>query len=801
MAGILASRALAFSNEVLFLALLLFLILLGIAAGSGRKSLLIFALLGLFFFLGHWGGQLSASKVHRESNLSRFTQGEKVYWLGRVSELCRPTEEGGKIVVELWEVKQAEQVFPAQGKVLLTVGGEGACAFGPGDVLQGYSKLKEPDYFRNRHAFDYPFYLLSQGITATAFAESKEHLALRAEGLAWLQARLTKLRKSAAFPMDGLRNPEAEELLKAMLLGSSQKLGTGLQDLFRRTGTSHLLVVSGLHLAMVMGFFYFLFRSALSLYPPLLLRVSARKFGYWAALPCVILYALLVGMTPSLWRSLLSILGVGFLLIHRRSKDGLGLLYAIAFALLLFQPLLAFDLSFELSFLSIFSILALVPPGLAFLKGRFPGLASRKPLWGVLEVLLASLAAQFGLFPLLVNHFHEVSWVSLPANMLLIPYFSFVLMPLGMLGLVSAWVHPSLAHFVFEIASSCCAPALQWLRFLASFSWSTSWLPRMGAVQVLLYGGLFAWLWNPWGRSRKAWMFLLLLLLNLGAWFYPAWADARRRDFRISFLDVGQGDAMLLEFPGGKKMLVDAGGTIGSSFDLGEKVLLPALLDRGVRHLDYLVLTHPHPDHFGGMKALLKAYAPEEFWWNGEQVPSEDFQALLSSLRERNVLFVKKDSGSPPLQIGGARVEFLNPTENAFVPLDPDGAFLNNHSLVIRIQDRGFSLLLAGDAQKEAEAALLASGRLSPVDLLKVPHHGSDTSSTEAFVKQVRPRFALIQAGRKNRFGFPKPEVLARYQAIGAKIYGSYQNGETEFDWDGARLEIRCESGCEPREP
>lgn len=797
--GILASQKFSFSNLQLFFALLFALFLLSVFCLKSKeniqKILIASSALLLFSVLGFWTAQIKFSQVEAHS-LKSVTGQDKSYWLGKISEPCQLKEGGAHYLVDLWEVVKEAKIMPVQGKILLTVGEESACSFSAGEVIQVYSKLKAPDSFRNRHAFDYAFYLKTQGITATSFVETQEYVARRHTEISWLQDKLAQMRQAAALQMDLIKNNDAKQMMKTMLLGASQKVSKDLETAFRNTGTSHLLVVSGLHLAMVMSFLYLIFRIIFSLYPPLLLRVPVRQLSYWAALPFLIFYALLVGFSPSVLRSLLSIILLGFLIIHKHSRNILSLLYLVAFILLFLQPLLLFNLAFQLSFLSLFSILILVPPTTAYLENHFPPLRNHKLLFWMIELILATTAVQIGLFPLLTNQFHKISLLALPANVVLIPYFSFVIMPLGMLGLFFSWIYTPFAAFLFQALTHFSVPVIEFVKYLNSISWNTHWLPRLSLLQIILYVSLILIFVSALEKRKKGFALSLLIILNCGAWFYPSWADSRRDDFKITFLDVGQGDSILLEFPKGLKMLVDAGGSWNSNFDIGEKVVLPALLDRGIRHLDYLVISHPHPDHFLGMKTLLQAYTPREFWWNGQMMENDDLKSLLAALQEKGIPILEKNKKSAPVDLNEASIHFLHPSENFPNSPTANGASVNNNSLVMKIQDRGLNLLLTGDIQQEAEAEMARTHELAPIDILKVPHHGSNSSSTEVFLKQFPARYAVIQAGRHNRFAFPKAQVLQDYQEKGSRILGTYQNGEVEFIWDGKKLELSCLSGC-----
>lgn len=796
MMGILSSRHLNLSDFYLGIAFAFVFLILGLSIIRQWQTAFKIFLPFLFAIPALWLTQNSIHHIENHSNLLQFAGSEKLRWLGKVLEPCQQSEKSGKLILELWEIEESDKIYPVQGRLLLTIPGEEACQFSQGDVLKVLGRLKAPDSYRNRDAFDYAFYLKSQGITATGFVESKDFVVKLDSQASSLQAFFEGLRTQSLLALNAVEDSDSKNILKALLLGGSQKLSEPLSELFRKSGTSHLMVVSGLHLAMVMGVLYGLFRFLFSLYPPLLLKIRVKIWSYWAALPCVVFYSKLVGFSPSVLRALGALLLLGILLLFRRKQDPLSLLFLIAFGLLFVWPLLLFDLSFQLSFLSVFAILFFYLPLQRGLQKKYPNLFQKGYLKIVIEIILMSVIVQMVLLPLLINRFHQINWVTVPANLFLVPYFSFVLMPLGLCALLFSWIKIDLGIFLFKICAYLLKPALGFLKILVSPEWVITWLPGLNAFQIVLYVGTLLCLLLRLQRKIKIFVLLLLIFFNVFAWFYPRWKDANNPDLRISFLDVGQGDSILIEFPHGKKMLVDAGGLSASSFDIGERVLLPTLLGRGVTHLDYMVLTHPHPDHFGGMKSLLKVYRPQEFWWNGEKLSYPDFQDLLKELEKNRIPLHSKNASSLAENINGVEINFLNPFSDSFFSDKADAATLNNHSLVFTLKDRGFTALFSGDIQKEAELKIVESKGLEAVTLLKVPHHGSNTSSTKLFLDNIRPRHAVIQLGRNNRFGFPKPEVLEAYQQIETAVYRTDQSGEIQFIWDGKQLSVMCFQGC-----
>ncbi len=797
--GIALSQEFAFSVFIYTLIFTLSCILLLIALFS-KKTFLIHSG-SAFIFLGV-GALICTSSVQRlesTSTLSAHMNGEKKYLLGQVMSPCEVKGEGFQISVQAQAIKIQENWQRLGGGFLLKVG-QGKCRFELGDVIQTWIILRSPEFFKNRYSFDYPFFLKTRGLFATAFVEDEFAVVKVGEKRSSLATYLIHLRKKIEASLSQVTNPASRNLLSALLLGQKKGLDPDTEDLFRLTGTTHLLVVSGLHLTLVGGIFYVFWRLVFSLWPPLLLKIRAAWWAMLFSIPIVGLYAVLVGFTPSVLRSVLTLLAIVFVVGLRRLHDSLGLLILAAFIILAISPLDLFDLSFQLSFLSLFSILLFVPRWNRFFLKKYEARYGSAPphLFRIgSQILFASLAAQMGLLPLIVSRFHQISLVSLPANLLLVPLFGFGLMPLGMAGFLCSWVYPPFAVFLFTIAAHVFDWVLILLKLLSSIPFSAPYVAGFGTIQIGLYLILIGSFFLPrMGRKRLS-IQILLILLNLFSWISPTLIDRFDNSLRLHFMDVGQGDGLLIELPHGKKMLVDAGGLIRSSFDLGERVLLPEFLSRGITHIDTFLLTHPHPDHYGGFQALLKVFHPREFLWNGEDVESFSFQELMREVQARGISPRRLDLSSPSFEIEGVRFEILYPLSEAFAQGRKDSATINNHSVVIRLDYQGFSALLSGDIQKETEGALLAGGKIQPAILLKIPHHGSDTSSTSAWVRAVCPEIGLIGVGAHNVFRFPRQKVLDRYAEIGTKIFRTDLDGEIDLEWKEGQLKISTAQGRE----
>jgi competence protein ComEC len=597
---------------------------------------------------------------------------------------------------------------------------------------------------------------------------------------------------------------EPAALLMALIIGETGGLTNDTRDLFAASGTTHILSISGSHLALVAFLVFGSVRWLILRLPvPWLLRLSLVKLpSQWAApvTACAVSgYALLAGAEIATLRSLIMVLVYLFSVWIVRSSDAKISLAVAALLILAFHPQAIFDISFQLSFLSVLAILMT----LEWWNATFPPQETtaetswvRRHLIGPARLmLLSTLGATIGTAPLTLCYFHQFSWVGLLANPLIVPLAGGLIVPLGLLsalatpfvaeGFPLAGLHQTLGTFYFG--------AVSWFARIPGGDFHAASPPF---VTVILFYGVIAFLIV----KRVSWKPLLLTLLVFFSVFL-GWGSLRfpPQTLRVTFLDVGQGDATLFEFSDGKVMLVDAGS--GGDFDVGRAAVAPYLWQRRIRTIDVLVGTHPQMDHMGGMDFIAKKFAVREVWTNGMESDSEFYRVFQETLRQRGLIPKAVHEGTSPLQLGGCRVDFLNPPEARPMPvLGPmPGPIpgkrmsrqINNHSIVFRMDcpapENNFSVLMTGDIEKEAEKRLLGSHLPLRSTILKVPHHGSRGARDAAFLDAVSPRFAVVSAGQRNRYRHPHPEVLADYRAAGIPLYRTDQDGALFVEGDRIR--------------
>jgi len=544
--------------------------------------------------------------------------------------------------------------------------------------------------------------------------------------------------RSAPRPFAGARH---RGVLRALALGDRTALAPETETLLRRTGTRHLLAISGLHVGLVAGLLAWLAGLAcrpLRLVPvlprllPTLVPVVVGLAGAW-------FYASAAGSPVSARRALVMSGGALLGLASGRGVRPWNLLGAAAGGLALLCPWEVRGLGFGLSFSAVGGILLLARP----IAARVPTTASALTRW-LAASLGATIGATLGTLPLVAWVFQEVAWTAPLANLVAVPLVGTVAVPAALAGACGlAWAVP-----VADFAVAC---ALDWLRWCDR----PLWHPAVGPIGAALLAAAVALRRRP-ALALAAVLLSTLRVRGLGV-------------LTVTFLAVGQGDAALVELPGGQRWLVDGGPP-------SDRVL-KWLRREGIRTLDEVVLTHPHLDHLGGLGPVLA-----DLEVGALRVPrlplahEEAFVALWLAAQARGVPVVGPHEPTP------ADVEVLHPTP-AFLEVQDDA---NEVSVVLRIQHGATVLLLMGDVEEAAERALL-QGPLGPVSWLKVPHHGSLTSSSQGLVARTRPRVAVVPVGPGNRFRHPRPEVLSRYGRTGARVLRTDLHGTVRLRSDGLR--------------
>lgn len=693
-----------------------------------------------------------------------------------------------------------------------------------GEYIAVSGQLVRPDGARNEGGFDYRRYLRLQQI----------HWQLRAKGLTEVQVResswnthhllryLDRSRTYLSKQIDALYEHPANGFMNGILLGLRDSMDPQQYRQFSLLGLTHIIAISGLNVAI------FVFLCFLLLKPLRRTRETEWLIVMWL----IPLYILITGASPSVVRAGLMAMIVLWALRLRLLKNGVTILSLVAAAMLLANPYYLVDIGFQLSFLVTLGLLLGVP--------LFNRIFPLKYTW-LRNAVSVTTVAQLIAFPLTIFYFNQFSLLSWMANLVLVPYVSLLIYPLGLATLLVALVSDTLAGWL--------AMPVHWLnaglfRAVEYFSGFREMLlifptPSLGWVFVYyLVCGAMAWCLlryrerlNPDVPQEQAdWLavavpayrrsqapryligalagVLALSLLLLSA-YYPPHMQAQGT---VSFLDVGQGDATLLETPDRRHILIDGGGTIRfgeqaawakrrDPFEIGEKVLVPLLKKRGVQQLDWLIISHQDADHIGGLEAVLKSILVRRLLFNGTLKPSEQAARLFELALAKGVQLYEAKAGEQLQVDRHTALHVLAPSAEQ-IPTDEDMesvAEQNEHSLVFVMRMLDKQLLFTGDMDDVMERRILREQRshgqlpasfAGPIDLLKVAHHGSKSSSSAEWLSFWNARNAVISAGRNNRYGHPHPDVLRRLSAVGSEIFRTDRQGEIRAHVTAEKISI-----------
>ena len=803
---------------------------------GGLRLAVLVSLLSVSFLTGNLSLQRVYAPDFPPPHLRHLSLPQKVILEGWLFQEPERGPTRGRLYLEAQRVWQDGQSQPATGKVLVTVRHfqDRKDPWQYGDVMKLPLKLRIPRNFQTPGSFDYAGYLARRDIYLSAFvwdAKKIKKVELADREGTWLRHRIEHVRRTVGGFFDEQPSAKSAAILRALIIGDKSRLDPGLRDSFTRVGVAHVLAISGLHIGLVATLAYGAWWWLLARSQYVLLMWSVPKLAALFTLPVVLLYAGLAGGSVSTLRAVIMV--AVFLTARLLDREG-EVFRSLALAALivsLIWPGAVLDISFQLSFVAVLAILlglhrfqtwrdnrdkahaVLLSPwrrrlqrwaGLAILLGlhRFQiwrdnrdkardgdpsQWRQRIRRWAGLYCLI-TLSATVGTLPLVATYFHTVPLVGFAANLLVVPFLGSAAVVLGLVATALVFLHMGAATLVVWCAGAVVSLGVWMVEAIAVLPFAAVHFVTPTLFELILFYTLcvsllfFSHFQPPWLRRIFFSCLFSLVLCDCTYWITQRYFHT---ELRVSFLDVGQGDAAVVEFPGSPVMVIDGGGFTSQTFDSGRAIVAPFLWQKKIGQVDTLVLSHPNLDHYGGLEFLAEHFGVTSFWFNADKrSKSQRFKRLMTTLERNGVEIRPLCSGSHDQEINSVRIQILHP------PCSQTGLDTNDASLVLRLSHGDVDILFSGDVETAGERILLSTSAQLASEILKVPHHGSRSSSTLPFLEAVSPQVAIASLGHHNRFRFPAPEVVDRYERQGVALLRTDQAGTITVLSDGKSYRV-----------
>lgn len=723
-------------------------------------------------------------------------KGKNVKFTGMVVDYPDIRSDWAFYKIKLLDMEKGQNRIPVKGMVRVKVK-ESITFYKYGQLLSVKGLVNLPEPPGNPGAFDYKAWLIRQGFSATVFVKDTKDIKVLGSSGNFVRASAYEFRAAMEKVFDRTLNISQAAVLKGLIFGTRGEIPADVQTAFNETGLVHILSVSGYHVGLVVGLVLILLR---------IINLPNRYIAP-AAIPLILLYAVMTGLGPPVTRA--ALMAVLLLLARHfgREQDWPSVLVLAGGIILAFDPLALYDIGFQLSFVATWSLLYLTPK----MTSLFPDVSNSLAL-----IIFVPLAAQLGTVPLVVLYFNLVSPVSILANLLTVHLVAFLMLCGGILLLLGS-IHLGLAGLLSG-GTGLLTDIFLWLvQMCASLPGASFYIKAPNLLGIFIYYLLLVlvaelscrpeWqdkvkdtLNNPRAKSLIIPIFLFISLMLAFVLLSPS-SDS----LEVHFIDVGQGDSTLILGPEGQKVLIDAGGwkdEMVTGRGAGNQVVVPYLHRLGINSLDLLIITHPHGDHAGGVRAVIDAMPVDlvvvsPYGTDPEDKTEAGYSQLLGVLQKGNQFKIAEYGDRFRLN-KEIELKVLSPIEK-FKGTRSDA---NNNSIVMLLNYRGRSVLLTGDIETEAEQQLVEKNIPIIAEIIKVPHHGSGYFHL-GFFEQVEPQVAVISVGSNNSFGHPSPKTLEALTNLDCTVYRTDLHGAVVLSTTGARWYVKTGKapGVEKRLP
>ncbi|OGP90381.1 MAG: DNA internalization-related competence protein ComEC/Rec2, partial [Deltaproteobacteria bacterium RBG_19FT_COMBO_43_11] len=741
IAGIIAGYYFVIPKYLLFGVIIITLISLIVTIIKKWTKAGFLLIIFFTFLVGYFDIQCQEYLTQSDKHIIRYINTGKLTLEGVV--IKNPVAHPDKIilVVRCQRIFKDKSYTPVSGNILLVIPPD--LKFQYGDYIRFNSPLKNIRNFQNPGGFDYERYMNLQGIYATGFiANNAQIVLLRKNTASGIKLKLEIFRLYLKHLIYKNADSPHREIIEAMALGNKREIPSDVRENFNKTGTSHILAISGLHIGIVAATAFFFSSLILKTSEYLMLRFNIIKLASTGAFILVLIYALIAGMgIPVVRASLMALIFLSALVLGKQ-KDIFNILALAGLIILLVWPEALFDISFQLSFTAVFGIIYLVP---RFNNISFSLIISwpswtQKIIKKIYLSIIICIAATIGTMPLIIFYFNRASAITIIANLITVPLLGTIALALSMAFILSAFISASIAGFFIKLSSFFVQVSVDIITRLAALSWSSFTFTKPTVMEIIIFylfiffvvelidlhqgKGSREGFFQRYPLVLKSLLLASLLFFMVNA-VYLFSKDKFSTDLRITAIDVGQGSSTLVRFPGGKKMLIDGGGFADSSFDIGKMVIAPFLYSERINTIDTVVLTHPHPDHLYGLLYITDNFNVKEVWSTGLRSEDEIYHQWEKIIKQKNIKRIFLSRQTPSAEINGVYLNVLWPQNS----LEDHANVTNYHqvnddSLVTKIKYGQISFLFPADISSAVERLLIKSKQDLSSDVLFVPHHG-----------------------------------------------------------------------------
>jgi competence protein ComEC len=784
----------ATTTSGLGLGLLLFLIPPALLHLLGRRKTVLCLLLPFFAALGCYHALVALQPPKGANHVFHRSNGKtEAVVVGTLVALAEFDGTTSQVILSAEHLRFADtpDLLPTVGKILLRLPGPWPVELTPGDRLVVRADLKRPDSSRTPGVFDYAQYLAQKDIWMNGFVRSPlflEKLPEKQSLLHTLRYLPEKIRARIGNHIDTAVPTELSGVYRAILIGDYSRVDDATLESFKGSGTMHILSISGLHMTVIGTLLYALFYWLFCRSEKLLLHYPLRKWAGLLCIPVLLGYGLLAGMNTPVFRAVIMSCMIIIAICTDRRKSPSALLAWAAMIILVADPLQLLNASFQLSFVATMAILFLFPvlKKLVLADATVPTSTVKRIVVNWLVAgLLVSAVATLATTPITLYAFNRFSPVGLLANLIVEPLICLWSLPAGFLSIPFLFLQPEISTWFLRIGAVGLGGAIHCATFFSSLPLSTLWLPPPPIwLMAVYYAGLLGC--TQWGRLTRMWSWFSVAVLTVGLLLMlhpPAFLRRSTADFlQLSFIDVGQGNATLLEFPSGLTVLIDGGGSSSASSSVGERVIAPYLWYKGIRKLDAVVITHPDADHYNGLGFILEHFSPTTLWVRDRSGHDDNFRQLLRLAEQGQVaVVVPRDGERLVSEKKSDSLQCITNISGDFATSDvPDSRNLANTGIVVKACSQQRCALFPGDIGRAVEYSLIRSGYDLTADILLAPHHGSITSNSPEFLAAVSPAVMVVSAGRTGRGHFPHDRLQDDCDRQGITLLTTSRQGTLE---------------------